>query len=477
LIKTLSWPMLQFSGKPHAVMSDSTTRFIVLLTATLASFLTPFMSSAINLALPVIGEEFSLDAIALGWIATAFLLAAAMIIMPAGKLADIVGRKKLYSFGLGSYGAASLLCALAPSGVLLILFRVLQGFGAGLMYSTSLAILSSVFPPEKRGMALGIVAGATYLGLSVGPFVGGLLTHYLGWRSIFWTNAPMALAALSLVVLGLKGEWAEARGESFDLAGSIVLAAALPLMIYGASRLPARPGILLFLSGLAGITAFFLLEARIRSPIFPVPLLGANRTFAFSSLAALINYSSTFAVTFLLSLYLQYIKSLAPQQAGAVLVAQPVMMALFSPLAGRLSDHIEVRVLASAGMALVTVGLAMLSFLGRQSRLWYIVASLIVLGCGYALFSSPNMNAIMSSVDKKLYGVASATVGTVRLMGQMLSMTIAVLIFSILIGQSQITPAVYAQFLNSLHAAFGVFALLCFGGIFASLVRGTLHSS
>ncbi len=457
--------------------NDQTRQRVALSTAILASFLTPFMISSVNIALPVIGNEFFLNAAILGWVATSYLLAAAMVLMPAGKLADIVGRKKLYAIGLGLYSGASFLCALAASGFSLILFRIFQGFGAGVMFATGLAIITSVFPLEKRGMALGIVAGATYLGLSVGPVVGGLLTHYLGWQSIFWCTAPVGLTALALVLLGLQGEWAEARGESFDLAGSTILAISLPAMIYGTSSLPSPLGILLLAAGLLGIAGFFLLEARVPFPIFPVTLLRNNRTFAFSSLAALINYSSTFAVTFLLSLYLQHIQGLPPQTAGTVLVAQPIMMAVVSPLAGRLSDKIEVRILASIGMALVALGLALLAFLDNQTRLAFVVVALIVLGFGYGLFSSPNMNAIMSSVNKRLYGVASATVGTVRLIGQMLSMSIAILIFTLVIGQVQISPAVYGQLLRSVRIAFAVFALLCFAGIFASMVRGRLHST
>jgi EmrB/QacA subfamily drug resistance transporter len=435
------------------------------------------MISAVNIALPVIGDEFFLNAATLGWIATSYLLAAAMILMPAGKLADIVGRKKLYLVGLGLYSGASFLCASATSSLTLILFRVLQGFGAGVTFATGLAIVTSVFPAEKRGMALGIVAGATYLGLSLGPVVGGLLTHYLGWRSIFWITAPVGLIAFALVIMGLKGDWAEAKGESFDLPGSIVLAISLPALIYGSSSLPSLAGILSLAAGLFGIAAFVLLEARVVSPIFPVTLLRNNRTFAFSSLAALINYSSTFAVTFLLSLYLQHIQGLPPQSAGTVLAAQPIVMAAVSPLAGRLSDRIEVRVLASIGMALVALGLALLAFLDKQTRVPFVVISLIILGLGYGLFSSPNMNAIMSSVDKRLYGVASATVGTVRLMGQMLSMSIAVLIFTLIIGRVQIGPAIYGQLLTSVRVSFAVFAILCSAGIIASLVRGRLHAS
>jgi MFS family permease len=200
-----------------------------------------------------------------------------------------------------------------------------------------------------------------------------------------------------------------------------------------------------------------------------------NRTFTFSNLAALINYSATFAVSFLLSLYLQYIKGLPPQSAGMVLVAQPFVMTVFSPLAGRLSDRVEPRVVASIGMTLTTIGLILFTFLDNETSLAFIVFNLILLGFGFAMFSSPNTNAIMTSVEKRYYGIASGTLGTMRLVGQMLSMGIAMLLFAIFIGRAQITPEYYSLFIESVNVAFMIFSVLCFIGIFASLARGKVH--
>ncbi|HEX9899696.1 MAG TPA: MFS transporter, partial [Candidatus Methylomirabilis sp.] len=199
-----------------------------------------------------------------------------------------------------------------------------------------------------------------------------------------------------------------------------------------------------------------------------------NAVFTFSNLAALINYSATFAVTFLLSLYLQYTKGLGPRDAGLILVSQPLVMAAFSPIAGRLSDRIEPRTVASLGMAFTVLGLVLLAFLGEGTPLAFIVATLVILGFGFALFSSPNTNAVMSSVDRRLYGVASATLGTMRLSGQMLSMGIAMLVFALYVGRVRIGAANPASFLYSLKVAFAIFAILCFFGIFASLARGRL---
>ena len=333
---------------PH----HTSLRRIALITANLAAFLTPFMSSAINVAMPSIGKEFSMSAVALGWVATAFMLLAAMCLVPLGRIADLVGRKRVFAAGLGVHTAATVLAALAPSGAVLIAARGLQGVGGAMIFGTAIALLTSVFPAGERGKVLGLNTAATYLGLSLGPVLGGFFVRGWGWRSIFWATALVSLAALVLVLLKLKGEWAEARGEGFDWTGSALFGAGLVSLMYGFSRLPSRPGLVLTVAGLAALAAFARVETRARSPVFDLRLFGGNRIFLYSNLAALINYSSTWAVGFLLSLYLQYIKGLPPQQAGLVLMAQPVMMALSSPFAGRLSDRSEPRTIASLGMGL-----------------------------------------------------------------------------------------------------------------------------
>jgi len=446
-----------------------------LLVATLASFLTPFMGSAINIALPSIGEEFAMGAVLLSWVATSFLLAAAMFLVPIGRIADIHGRKRVFTYGIIIFIVSSILCAVSMSATMLICFRVLQGIGSAMIFGTGVAILTSVFPVGERGRALGINVAAVYIGLSLGPFIGGFLTQYFGWRSIFVATVPLGLIVISVLLWKLKGEWAEARGEKFDLAGAIFYGFALVAIMYGFSMLPELYGAGLILLGAIGILAFVWWEMRVVSPILDIRLFRHNMVFAFSNLAALINYSATFAVGFLLSLYLQYIKDLSPLNAGLVLISQPVMMAIFSPLAGRLSDRVEPRIVASIGMALTATALFLFTSIGEETTLPFIVASLVVLGFGLALFSSPNTNAVMSSVEKRSYGVASGTLGTMRLIGQMLSMGIAMLIIAVYIGSVQITPEYYLLFVKSVKVAFIIFAILCFGGIFASLARGRLR--
>ena len=450
----------------------ATAKGTVLFIAILAGFITPFDGSAVNIALPVIGAEFHMDAIALSWVATAYLLSSALFLVPFGKIADIYGRKKIFLYGITIFSLSSLIMTMVSSTEMLIVVRVVQGIGSAMIFGTAVAIVTSVFPPGERGKALGIYITAVYIGLSVGPLLGGVMTQYLGWRSIFFVNVPLGITAILLILWKIKGEWVECRGEKFDLTGSVIYGAAVVAVMYGFSVLPDFKGAALIAVGILLVIIFALYEMRIPSPVVDITLLTKNRIFAFSNLSALINYSATFAVTFLLSLDLQYTKGFTPVHAGSILVVQPVVMAMISPIAGRLSDKIEPRIVASAGMAFTALGLFLLIFLTETTPIWYLVVTLIVLGIGFGLFSSPNTNAIMSSVDKRFYGVASGMNGTMRLLGQMLSMGIAMMIFAIVIGPVEITPAYYPQFVLSVHYAFILFTAFCIIGVFASLVRG-----
>ena len=456
-------------------MNQTPDKKVALMIAMLAAFFVPFMGSSVNIALPSIGKDFSMDAVALSWVATSFLLTAAMFLLPFGRLADIYGRKLFFFLGIVTYTLASFVSAISPSGLILILSRGLQGMGGAMIFSTGIAILSSVFPSNERGKALGMTAAAVYLGLSFGPPLGGLLTHYLGWRFVFLIHVPLGLIIIILILSKLKGEWADAKGESFDLLGSLTYCISLTALVYGLSLLPDNIGITIALIGLIGLFGFIVWEYNSPSPLLDVRIFLTSTVFAFSNLSTLVHYSATFAVGFLISLYLQYIKLYTPQIAGMILMVQPVVMALVSPFAGRLSDRIEPRIVASIGMAMTVIGLSVFSFISKDMMLSLIILNLIILGLGFALFSSPNTNAVMSSVDKKYFGVASATLGTMRLTGQMLSMGITTLIFSVKIGRVQITEEYYQQFLVSTRMAFLIFSILCFLGILASIARGKIR--
>lgn len=446
-----------------------------LIVTTVTAFMAPFMLSSVNVALPALQAEFAADAVLLGWIATAYLLATAMVLVPAGKFADIHGRKKVFLAGIVVYTLGSFFAVLAPDIRWFLAMRAVQGLGAALFVTTSMALIASVFPPEKRGKGIGILVTAVYAGLATGPFAGGFLVQHFGWRSLFWVMLLLGTGSLLLALRFLRGEWAEAREEKFDLPGSLIYAAAVFCLVYGSTRMPEQVAWLLAAAGLLGLYLFFRLQRKAFSPIFPVTLLLENRVFLFSSLAALIHYGATFAVTFQLSIYLQYIKEMTPKSAGMVLMIQPVVMALFSAPAGRLSDRVEPRLLASAGMALTTLGLAVFVLLGAHTPVWLVAGNLALLGFGFALFSSPNMSAIMGSVARRQYGLASGTVATMRLLGQMGSMTVATIFLSIFIGRETIRPENYPLFLASMHACFLLFVFLCTVGIVFSLLRGSLR--
>lgn len=451
--------------------SPKSNQSVTLIIASLASFITPFISSAINVALPTIGNEFNADALTLSWVATSFLLSSAIFLVPFGRIADIYGRKLILNSGLGIYIFTTILCAFAPNITFLIAFRIMQGLGSAMIFGTGMAIVTSVFPKENRGKALGIVVSSVYAGLTLGPFIGGIITQNLGWHRLFLLTIPLGLASLFLSIFSLKGDWKDSSGEKFDWKGSAIFALSISSLMYGFSQLPEATGIMLTAFGLLGLWLFIHFESTLRFPVINIQLFKENRVFSYSNYAALINYSATFAIGFLLSLYLQYVKNLNPQQAGQILVVQPLLMTLFSPLTGRLSDKINPGKVASIGMAMLSGGLFFLSFINTSTNIYFIVPVLVIFGIGFALFSSPNTNAIMGSVEKKHYGIASATLGTMRLVGQMFSMGIAMLLFSIFIGNVEINSSNSNAFVTSIRTAFLIFALLCFLGIFFSLAR------
>ncbi|MBW1973198.1 MAG: MFS transporter, partial [Deltaproteobacteria bacterium] len=318
---------------------------------------------------------------------------------------------------------------------------------------------------------LGIYLSSVYLGLSLGPFLGGILTHHFGWRSIFLINVPLGLIVIVLG-LGLKGEWVGAKGEKFDLIGSIVLSVALIAMMYGFSTLPSLNGVYLIIVGIIGIFLFVGIESKVKNPVFNIKIFKNNRMFTLSSVVSLINYSATFAVAFLLSLYLQYIKGLTPQSAGLIIASQPIIMSISSPFTGRISDKVEPKIVVTIGMIIITLSLFFFTFLSKGTRLSLIIFDFIFFGIGFSLFASPNTNAIMSSVEKRFYGIASATVAIMRMIGQMLSMGIAMFLFTIYMGKARITPDQFPNFLKSMKIAFIIFTFLCLVDIFISLARG-----
>ncbi|HPR31357.1 MAG TPA: MFS transporter [Prolixibacteraceae bacterium] len=442
----------------------------VLLTTMFASFMNPFMHSAVNIALPDIQEQFRCSAHTLGWITNSFLLANAMVLLPISKIADNWSRVKTFKAGLYLFTLLSFLIAFSPNIAVLLILRVLQGIGSAFMHVTGVAIITSAYPPQKRGTALGLNIGAVYAGLTLGPFLGGMLTHAGGWNRVFLGVVPLGILAIVLAHRNLEND-VQKKQFRFDVPGSLVSALAILGIIWGGGRVNTLQGLFPWAFGLALLFVFFRLEKKQSDPILPLSLFQSNKLFAYSNMAALIHYAASSAVGFLLSLYLQFSRGLSPRDAGLVLVVQPALMVLTAPLAGRFSDKIRPGLLASLGMMLTLIGLSALVFLDEQTPLFVLMIILFLLGVGFGLFSSPNTHAIMGSVDRDLYGTASGTTATMRVLGQTLSMMVATLSISLFLKHAMLSPENLIPFIKSMKACFVFFALLCIPGIGFSVYR------
>lgn len=449
---------------------------IILYTVMITSFMTTFMSSAVTLALPAMSYEFGSSAVLASWIISAYLLSTAVFLLPFGRLADIHGRRKIFLTGTLLYTLFTLAIALSVSMPMLIGCRILQGLSAAMIFSTNMAILSAAYPSQERGKALGYNVTATYIGLSLGPVLGGVMNHFLGWRSIFYLITVLGVISSLAIHFRLHYEWAEAREEKFDTSGSILYASGLIAILYGLSSISSSSWtVYLLVAGLGLMLLFIIQETRSEAPIVQVHLFTKNKAFAFSNLAALINYSANFAAGFLLSVYLQIVLGYSSYQAGLILLPQPIVVALLSPLAGTLSDRMEPRLVASMGMSCSALSLFIFSLFNPATSPWWLVANLILAGIGFALFSSPNNNAIMGSVHIDLYGSASSILNTMRLVGQTLSMSIATLLISVYVGSASLAQTSSASLMAWIQVSFLVFAVLCLIGILPSLIRGSLH--
>jgi EmrB/QacA subfamily drug resistance transporter len=455
--------------------SVQSNQVVILTVTTLASFLIPIMSSAVNVALPAISSEYNMDVITLGWVTTSYMLASAALLIPFGRLSDMYGRRNIFIFGLFVFLGGSVLSALAASGAMLLGSRAVQGIGGSAIFATSVAILISAFPPDKRGNVLGINTAAVYLGLSVGPFIGGILTESAGWKSIFVMGSAFSVICLGGSLWRFREDKAESIAGNFDLPGSVVYCLTLLLTMYGISQVPETRAVYSIVAGFITAAAFCWWETRARDPLINLRIFKGNRGFTFSNLAALVNYSGTWAVSFMMSLYLQYAKGFNPRTTGVILVTSPALQAVFSPFFGKLSDRLEPRLLASSGMATTAIGIALLAFVGRDTSIVYIVVGLAVLGFGFALFSAPNTNAVMSSAERQDYGLASAVLSTMRQVGMMLSMGIVWTVLALVVGRVEITPEHYGDLITSVKISFLLCASLCVGAIFFSTARGDIH--
>lgn len=466
--------MNRFDTTPTSLSSPTATLVIV----SVVQFLVPFQMSAVNIALPTIGRDLNASAVQLSLTVTALVLADAMFLLPLGRFSDIYGRKKVFILGTVILGIATLALGLINSMRIFLFLRFLQGIGCAMILVTSVAILTAVFPPERRGRALGITVSMVYVGLSLGPTLSGLIVNYLGWRWVFFITFACVVAALLLTLMRLKGEWTVAAGEPFDYAGSSIFMVSLCLFVLGAARsTESSAAKWILLSGIIGLVIFVVIEWRVSYPLLDLRMLLNNLGFSFSNLATFLNYASLSSFVFLFSLYLQYVKGFSPKQAGMLLIVQPVIQALLAPLTGRLSDTYPPSIIATIGMGLCTIGLLAAASIDADSSIVFIILVMILLGLSLGLFSSSNMTAIMNSVGPKYQGTASSLVATMRVFGMLFSATTIAVILSIYLGDAAVTRDTIPEFVVSMQTGLYLFSALSFLGTIFSMVKGRLSKT
>jgi len=447
--------------------------FVVIITA----FVTTFTGSALNLSIPAMCEEFGVSAGTIGWVITGYMLAIAALSVPFGRLADMTRKKRVFIPGLLIFSLSSLMSVFAWSFTIMLMLRVLQGIGAAMIFSTNVAILISAFPGAERGKVLGYSIASTYVGLSAGPVIGGLLNHHFGWRSIFILTCVIS-AMVFLIALKKLPEAESQDKPSFDARGNVLYVVMIVSGMYGFSAIAtSKFALAAIVLGVVLFIWFVRHELKIENPVIQIRVFTKNIAYAFSNIAALLNYGATFAIGYLLSIYLQVVLGHTSQIAGLILIAQPFVMAVCSPYAGRLSDKVSPFKLASLGMALCAAGIVMLIFINSDYPLWLIIAALVVTGIGVGFFSSPNTNAVMACVEEKDYGVASSILATMRSIGHTLSMAIVTLIVSMYMGGSALTDAEPEVLIQTMRVSFIIFAVICIVGIFVSAKRKSVNCS
>lgn len=463
-------------------------RWIILALTCVGAFMAPLDGSIVAVALPRMGPALNLSFGASMWVQASYLLTMAVLLIPLGRLADQHGRMHFYLAGIVVFTLGSLAAALSFNGITLILSRILQGAGGALLSATSAAIVTAVFPPAERGRALGLNVMCVYAGLSIGPPLGGFLVGHFGWPWIFLVNLPIGMIVFAWGWCLLPKREVPVGGTRGDTLGTLLLGSALISLLlpltFGSQWGWMNWRTWALLGTAAALTTLFLLaEAKAKAPLLDLELLRRNRLFAMANLAALLNYMALYGIAILTAVHLQLVQSRSVKAAGWIMLCQPLMMSCLSPLAGRLSDWMGSRLLSTAGMVITALGMGLLANLGRQASSLQVTMALACVGLGMAAFSAPNTSAIMGSVERSQLSVASAFLGTMRVVGQAMSVAILGGIASSRLGsegwQSLMrhggSSDAAEAFAWGYSAAMWTGVALVLLGAWASLTRGAKH--
>lgn len=449
-----------------------TEKRLVLLAACAAIFVNPLAGSMLNLALGSIQDDFLCSEHSLGWISSIYFIVSVMALLPTAKLADIYGKRTVFLVGIVFATAGFILSAFSQNIYQLYVFRGVTAIGTAAISGTSVSMIASVYPPNERGGALGINTACIYLGGSLGPVLGGVMTEMFGWKSIFIFLLPFVIVG-AVAMLMFRHNFINTPGAKFDIPGSVVYAMGILVMMFGVLSLPEMYAVAMIVAGLAVIIAFIFMEKKVQNPIFKGSLFKSS-TFSRSMLALFLNYTSSFCISFVLSRYLQEIGALTPSQAGLYLMAQPAVQVVFTLVAGKMSDTMDKRILPTLGMAIICVGLVMLLFLGIDLNVPLLIMSQIVIGMGFGIFSAPNTNAIMSYVSRQDFNAASGLISVARQMGMMLSIGLATCLIAIMLGtDTMLVPSNYSTFIDMMKVAWGICLCMCVIGTIVSWFRGS----
>jgi EmrB/QacA subfamily drug resistance transporter len=447
----------------------------VLLAIGIGTFMTALDTSVVNTILPIINQTFRSDIASVEWVVIIYLLLVSGMLLSFGRLGDLRGHRPIYLAGFFGFILSSVLCGLAPSTFGLVVFRGLQALGAAMLSANSPAILTKSFPASQRGQALGLQATMTYLGLTVGPSLGGWLTDQFSWRAVFYINIPVGLLALALSWRFVPRDAQRSTSERFDLPGAVIFMAGLVALLLGLNQghnwgWTSLPILGLLAAALALLGLFIWVELRSPHPMLDLRLFN-NRLFSATTGAAVLNYICVYTIIFIMPFYLIQARDFSASQAGLLLTAMPITMAILAPLSGTLSDKIGARLPSTFGMLAIAAGLFLLSRLGPNSSHSQIVLSLAAAGVGIGVFISPNTSALMGAAPRNRQGVAAGVMATARNVGMVLGIGFAGAVFTTILSRSSqsetlaIFPAAQAAFL----AAIAVAAL----GALVSVTRGS----
>ncbi|MDR2957823.1 MAG: MFS transporter [Coriobacteriales bacterium] len=461
------------ASAPLADSPKSKTRPVTFVLV-LASFVSSFAGSSLNVSIPTIGAEFHVPAAMLGWLITSFTICALALALPIGRLGDLSSRRTILMIGIGLFTVANISSAFAPNIQVMIGLRVLQGIGGACMFSTNQAIMADAYPPQIRGRMLGITISAVYFGLACGPVVGGLLTAHIGWRAVFISMAVMGALTFTVAFGRLPQNSSHAESgklvSRLDIPGLILYIIGTSILAWGLNNLTTSLiAIILAVLGATLIATFIWWESRASSPLLNLALFKNNWSFALSNLAAFFNFTATFAVNYLLSIYLQQVKGFGADFAGLVMITAPLTQATITIFAGRISDKVSPFRLASIGCACCSLTLVSFIFVSPESSLIHIFGNLIMMGIGFGLFASPNTNAVMSLVPRSSLGLASAFLGTMRSFGQVISMAIIVVLMRMFLQDQPINLVAPSDLAFVMRICFIIFSCICMLGVFTSL--------